>query len=56
VPTPPGFPPPPVHLPRAPAPPPPPPPRCLLPQVRGKKQPLTVTKMPFVPSNYYRGP
>jgi len=23
--------------------------------VRGKKQPLTVTKMPFVPSNYYRG-
>jgi aminomethyltransferase len=25
-------------------------------EVRGKKQPLTVTKMPFVPSNYYRGP
>ena len=31
-------------------------PRYLPPQVRGKKQPLTVTKMPFVPSNYYRGP
>jgi aminomethyltransferase len=25
-------------------------------EVRGKKQPLTITKMPFVPSNYYRGP
>ena len=34
----------------------PPTPRYLPPQVRGKKQPLTVTKMPFVPSNYYRGP
>jgi len=25
-------------------------------EVRGKKQPMTITKMPFVPANYYRGP
>ena len=24
--------------------------------VRGKKQPMVITKMPFVPQNYYRGP
>ena len=28
----------------------------LLVEVGGKKQPLTVTKMPFTPPGYYRGP